>query len=141
MKFQTNKNNIAYLGDNFKEQFGDMDFKLPKKFEIETKTLPRYMTNQEILDELKPSEITLGELMYAHQHKLLSKDTWNLCFIRNKEGELWLVDVCLDSDGWSFGADPLGYSYRWDDGHRVIRGKFKEGKVGVEEVLPKELII
>jgi hypothetical protein len=115
------KYNISYFGDNFKEWFGKMEVK-PSKVKLKTITLERDMLDKEILSELKPKEITLGDLF--SNLKTADKMEWYIAYIRDKDGVLRAVVVFWDVDGWFVRAYSVGYPGGWFAGYRVFSCDF-----------------
>lgn len=117
MKFKTGKNNISYLGSDFQEWFGDMDFEKVEA-NLKSKKLPRYMTVKEILEELKPDTLTLDEI-YAHL-KIADKNDWMIFYCKDKYGVLRTVHARWHGDGWRVDASSVLISYGWDGGYLVF---------------------
>ncbi len=121
--FKVGKNNIGYVGDNFKNNFLDMDFEIPEKLELKTKILERNMNDREILEEFKPKESNLGELVYGLKSEVLLKNGYaNIFYIRDKNDVLWAVSAYWRSGGrcWSLGAYSVGDPRDWRAGDQVV---------------------
>lgn len=122
--FQESKNNIGYVGSNFKEHFMDMEFTIPKKLALKTRKLERDMTDKEILNEFKPHESNLGELAYALENNLLDKENYNsnIFYIKDKKGVLWAVRAHWNSDyrAWYVDAYSVEFPLEWLAGSQVI---------------------
>lgn len=110
MKFKIGNYNISYIGDNFKKWFGEPKIK-PNTKELFSIKLPHEMLDAEILTELKPTEITLNELV--GQFEMMDKYEWYLAYIRNADGVLWAVPVHWYGDGWVVFAFRVGGGCRW----------------------------
>lgn len=120
MKFETGKNNIVWIGDNFKSWFGDMEVK-EEKAKLYTTELKGDMLDSEILNELKPTECKLGDILTAmKENKLLTNGYANIFYIKDKNGVLCAVDVHWCGDGWSVYADSVSYPNGWRGGRRVF---------------------
>lgn len=125
--FKLGKNSIGYIGSNFLENFGGMEFTVPKKCKLQAKKLEKDMTGQQVLDEFKPKESNLGEIAYALKSDLLSKNGYsNLFYIKDAKGVAWLVDFYWRSARgyWRANAYPLDYSYLWDAAYQVLSRDF-----------------
>lgn len=126
--FQPNKNNISYVGSQFLEVFGKMEFKIPKKLELQAKILERSMTDKEILAEFKPKESTLGELTWAmkNEKKMLKNGYANIFYIRDNKGTLWAVHArwYVGRGGWGVFAASVARPSRWGRGCRVVSQTF-----------------
>lgn len=106
MKFTIGENNIAYLGNQFKDWFGDMEVKGEQT--LIGQKLPRHMNDFEIQKELAPSEVSLGDV---HETlKTMSHETWALFYVKDSSGVLRTVSVYWYGGGWHVSADAL-------DGH------------------------
>ena len=123
MKISTKLKNVSYTGSNFDSWFGDMDFPTIADMEpLTSKKLPRYMNTQQILDELKPEEVTLGEAWKAIE--TVGHDTWALFFVRDNTSVLRLVCVDWGGGGWGWGAGGLSDESEWSGDGRVFSRKF-----------------
>ena len=124
MNYWTTKNKITYIGDNFKEWFGDMPVKVSKKFKYEMRKLEKPMKDEEILKILKPQEISLGDLAYIL--KDFDKSEWCLFYIKDKAGTLRAVSAYWVADGgfWGVDANPVVGPGVWIAGVRVFSRKF-----------------
>ncbi len=122
MKIQKGKE-FSYIGSNFKEWFGDVDF--PTISDIKpllSKKLPRTMIDKEIFAELKPTEVTLSEMYKTLE--TLSHDDLAIFYIRDKENILRTVDVGWYDGGWGVGADAFPDPRRWRGGGQVFSRNF-----------------
>ena len=119
--FKEGKNNIGYIGDNFKENFMDMEFSLPESFNFKTNILKRNMLDSEILEEFKLQESNLGELAYIIKNDLL-KDKFNIFYMRDSKNILWPVNFGWYSDVqcWYVNAYSVKNPYSWSAGNRVL---------------------
>lgn len=114
------KYNITYQGSNFKKWF-DIDSATPSKIDIKFHTLERDMTNEEILKEIKPEEITLDELAYILKEELIDKKGYFL--FHTKDGSDITRAVCaywFAGLGWFVDAFGLGHQFDWLAGSRVV---------------------
>lgn len=103
---------IVWVGDNFKEQFYEMSVEETTPA-LTLRQPKKWMTDQEIFDEYKPSICTLGDIVYALNHDLLSKNGYeNRFYVKNKDGVAWAVDFYwfsgLVRGGWRCNAFPFG---------------------------------
>lgn len=117
--FTKGKNQISYLGDDFQKWFKGVEVKIPKKAKLYSKVLGKQMLDKEILEELKPSELTLGEVAYAIKN-ILKKEDWAIFYVRDKDNELRAVGVGWHGGGWSVRAFSVSGPDGWNDGYRVF---------------------
>ena len=108
---------LTYQSDFFKEWFGGMEVKETGNT-LYSKVLERDMNNQKIIEELKPSEVSLGDII-SHL-KDISEKRWMIFYCKDKGGVLRAVDVCLFADGWSVFANSVEGSDDWDVGDLVF---------------------
>ncbi len=78
--------NISWTGNKFDEVFGK-DKVSTEKIELKFRTLERAMPDEEILAEFRPEKITLSELAYVLENKLLDENKHKADFI-----------ICVDED-------------------------------------------
>lgn len=128
MKLQPKNFNISYTWLNFQKWFGDIEVKPKKVKELHFKTLEKFMLDDEILQEFKPTEITLNELADILTGELLGKNDWYIFYIRDNTKTLRAVSAYLDSDGWLLSADAVVNPDRWNGGYRVVSRKPFETK-------------
>lgn len=128
--FKVGKNNIGYVSDKFQELFGDTEFEIPKKLELQHKVLEKPMLDKEILEKWRPQESNLGELAWAIENSanLLKNSYANIFYISDKNNTLWAVDAYWDPDygGWSVNVYSVASLVEWDAGHRVLSQVFSE---------------
>lgn len=119
MKFTNKLKNIRYTGNNFDKWFGNVDFpEIADMVPLESKKLPRSMSDEEILAELKPEPISLSEVYKTLE--TMDKDVWALFYVKDNAGVLRVVSVGWDGDGWHVRADGVADPYAWNDGYRVF---------------------
>ena len=107
----------SYMGNNFKELFGDMKY-IPKKSKLYSKKLEKDMLDREILNEFKPTELTLGEVFnYLSEAK---KENWMIFYCKDNTGVLRAVDVSWDHGGWYVFAYSVGRPFRWLAGRQAF---------------------
>ncbi|MFH1608681.1 MAG: hypothetical protein ABH951_01525 [Patescibacteria group bacterium] len=98
------------------------------------KELASYEFTEDISEENIVSDAKVGgiyeEVDFAHikqicerhiskgEKFLLEDGKANLFWVRNKNGELCMVDVYLDDDGWSVSVDKFDAADKWYAGHR-----------------------
>ena len=123
MKIELYKNNIKYIGDNFKTHFS-YDFKVPKKLKLEHKILDKNMLDKEILEQWKPQESTLGELVWALENyeAILKNGNANIFYIRDKDLRLWAVYARWFSvdGGWDVYTRSVVDPRRWRAADQVL---------------------
>ena len=108
----------SYQSFYFIEWFGDMKYE-QKVSDLYSKRLERYMSDSEILSELKPTELTLGEVFNYLENKA-NKDCSMIFYCRDKNGELRAVGVYWDDGGWGVYALSVEGPSRWAGGFRVF---------------------
>ena len=108
----------SYQGNNFTEWFGDMKF-VKNTGKIFSKKLPRDMNDSEILKELNPTEVSLGEI-YHYLETEKDHSVWCIFYCKDSAGVLRTVGVCWYGGGWDVGADSVEDPRRWSDGDRVF---------------------
>ena len=137
MKFQIGKNNIVYLGDNFKTWFGGVEFEEEKTKPLHSMKLPRAMNDKEILSELKPTEVTLEEVYETLKN--MDKKIWAIFYVRDKNDVLRTVSVYWYGGGWCVGAGSTDDTNEWSGGRQVFsRNSFDED---IKKLVEKEFVI
>lgn len=132
MKITDKKLNIYYLGPDVRRLFGDMEFELPNKVELQSKTLDRPMTDKEILSEWKPKEVGLSDIAYAlinHGECKLLRNGWaNIFYIRDSSGTFWAFKASwCDGRGWSVNLCSVASDGPWSAGYRALSQSFGSG--------------
>lgn len=107
----------SYQSSRFKEWFGEMKFE-KSTTKLYSMKLPRYMTDQEILEELKPTEVSLGNIFFTLQNA--SKKDWMIFFVRDINGVLRAVRVSWYGDGWDVYASSVEDARDWRAGFVVF---------------------
>ena len=87
--------------------------------ELFSKKLERSMNDKEILSELRPTEISLGEIFHLLTTNANKKE-WMIFYCKDISGVLRAVHVFWDDDGWFVYAFSVEYPYDWYGGHRVF---------------------
>ena len=119
-EFKIGKNNISYIGSNFKEWFGDMEFKETKPTFTITK-LERDMVDKDIFSEIKPNECELGDVLYAIQNNIIDKKLYGgIFYIKDNAGVLRAVYVRWDGVGWNVHTFSVENPVYWHDGLPVF---------------------
>lgn len=115
----------SYQNHYFTEWFGDMEFNdASKSSTLFSIKLPRIMSDQEIMAELKPTELTLGEVYYALE--TADRSGWTLFYVKDKDGVLRAVRVFWRGDGWGVRARSVEDPDGWYDGFQVFsRNRFE----------------
>jgi hypothetical protein len=128
--FTVGKHNIGYVGDDFKEHFGSMEFTIPKKLKLQTRTLERSMSDKEVLVELRPKESNLGELAWAlkNDKNMLKNGYANIFYIRDEGNTLWVVYAYWLSDyrEWFVLALSVENPFAWSADYQVLSQVFGE---------------
>lgn len=139
--FKEGKNDIVWIGNSFKEHFGDVDFTIPQKLDLKIRKLESYMNDKEILAEFKPMESNLGEIAYALKNDILSKDGYaNIFYVRDKDNVLWAVYARWYSGtrDWRVDDGSVEDWRDWCDGSQVVSRSFSESSGQYEFVTRKE---
>ena len=112
------KNLNISMGSNFEEWFSPMPFdKKAKTAKLYPMKLPRKMNDFEIQEELKPTEVSIEEIVETI--KGMDKSTWALFNAKDKDGVLRTAFVRWGVGGWFANADALD-DRRWGDGDQVF---------------------
>lgn len=121
---------IAWLGDNFKENFLRKKEGATASSELKVHRLLESSLDTPIVTELADKcEIKLGQFfaLLLKQGKgepgpLLVNGYANIAYIRDINGVLWAVRAHWSSDrgGWSFEAFSVEYPHGWRTGGRVV---------------------
>lgn len=122
----------SYLGDNFKEWFGYMEFE-DKKSKLYSKKLEKFMLDSEILSKFNPTELTIDEVFNYLKDDADKKD-YMLFYCKDMLGVLRAVSVDWCGDGWDVRADSVEGSSRWLDGSRV----FSRNPLGTQTISPSD---
>lgn len=122
----------SYQGPNFTEWFGDMPFK-KSSTKLVSKRLSRDMNDKDILAELKPSEVSLGEIYSTLENG--DKSIWYLFYAKDNSGVLRAVRVGWGVYGWHVRASSVGNPVGWDVGYRVFSRNFGTETLSSEKTL------
>ena len=125
-EFAVGKNNIEWIGSNFKEHFYGTTFTPAKSYGLQTKTLEHPMLDKEILEKFKPQAVTLADVL-AHL-AVTDKSKWYIYYVNDSKGVLWAVSAYWFSDdgGWSVYAYSVGSPDGWRGGGRVVSREFSD---------------
>ena len=129
MKITKRNFNIAYIWSGFKDKFGEPEVK-PKKWKAVSVDLLKAMTDQEILKEYKPKEITLDELAYLLESKegMLINGYANIFYIDGRVvSASWGAGL-----GWGVDAGGVSSPNPWGAGDRV----FSRNSFGTQTLNP-----
>ena len=126
MKITEGKNNIAWLGSDFKKHFS-YNFK-EKETKLVSKTLGTEMNDKEIKDKFHPEPIELGEMM--NFLKTADHSGWYIFYVQDEEKTLWAVGAHWRSslDGWRVDAGSVEDPYRWYAVSQVVSRRFLDTK-------------
>lgn len=108
----------SYQSNSFQEWFRDMEFE-DKSSKLYSKELERNMRSKEILNELKPTELTLGEV-FNYLKDSVDKSTSMIFYVRDSSGVLCAVGVEWDDVGWFVVAYSTSHPFVWLAGYRVF---------------------
>lgn len=121
-EFSAGKNNINWVGSNFKEHLYGIEFKKASTEGIETRTLPRSMNDAVILKEFGPAPVLLGDVLAFL--KTANNSDWYIFYVVNALGNIWAVYAFWHGGGWRVGAHPVSGPDAWNDGSVVVSRKF-----------------
>ena len=123
---------IGFLGDNFKRVFVPLVEGKVEAAKLVVHQLTRYATALDIASAI-PAEkriVTIGQIyeLVKAQAKggpgpLLVNGWANIFLCYGNDGNFWLVDALLGSDGWYFVASPLDDPGRWRGVDQVFSRK------------------
>jgi hypothetical protein len=113
----------SYQGYDFKKWFGDMPYK-KETTKLFSKKLPRSMNDEEILRELKPTEVSLGEVFnYLKNEK--DHSVRCLFYVKDNAGVLRAVYVRWFVGGWDVSAFSVEDPIRWGGGRQMFSRNFE----------------
>lgn len=121
-EFTVGKHNISLVGSDFQEWFKDVSLGEGPKV-LTSKALPRSMNDREILEELRPEEVTLGDVLHAIDSQL-KKEDWCIFYVKDSYATLRAVHVNWYDGGWRVGAYSVESASRWREGCRVFSRNF-----------------
>jgi hypothetical protein len=119
---------ISWLGDTFKQRFVDKTEPAAASSVLHPFRLRRPARAGEIAAGLGDrGETALGELwcLLTRQPNgeggaLLTNAVPNLFFIRDRDGQLWTIDVLWGGAGWEIGASAIDRDRPWDAGAQAF---------------------
>lgn len=130
LKGQLKYFNIGWIGENFKKNFLDKEETDIPDATLSIQKLVRDSFDKDILAELGDKAETklvyvfnlIKNQLNGNAGPLLTNGNSNVFYIRNKNNELWVVNVYWNSDYgyWGVGADPIEDPYCWDAGSQVV---------------------
>lgn len=116
-QFKVGKNNISYIGYNFNNWFGEMELD-SEKILTHSKILEKDMNDEEILKELKPKEVKIGDVLATLD--TLNKNEVNIFYVKDYEGVLHTVYAHWYDDGWYVNAVSVSNPNAWHAGSRIF---------------------
>ena len=127
---------ISYVGNNFKEWFYPLKFDPKNKVKkLISQKLPRAMNDKEILAELKPTEVSMEEIVATL--KTLDHSVLALFYCRDKNSLLRAVRVSWSDDGWCVFAGGVARPGAWFGGRQVFSRNSCGAKIlGTSDTLP-----
>ena len=138
-----NKLKISYVGNNFKEWFYPLKFDPKNKVKpLTSQKVPHAMNDIEILAELKPTEVSMEEIIATLE--TLDDSVWALFYCKDKNSVLRAVSVNWNSndDGWYVHAYAVTNPGSWFDGGRVFSRQFLNAKtLGSSDPLTLEPLV
>lgn len=124
-QFKEGKNDIYWVGSDFKEHLYGIEFKKKNVEGILSKLLPRDMNDAAIMKELAPETLELGDLLAYLKHA--DHFCWYLCYIPDVEGTLWAVRAYWYSGGgWDVEAISVARPDDWRAGSLVLSRRFSD---------------
>lgn len=144
VEFAGGKNDIEWLGSQFKSVFGKTTFSPASAEGIESRTLTRSMTDVEIFAEFKPAAVTLGDVL-AYL-KGADRDGWFIFYVNDRKGVLWAVHAVWRAGlgGWFVEAYSVESPSGWCVGFQVLSRRFSDSlpqTLSPLDTLPLELEI
>src|SRR3990167_5685134 len=106
-----NKEIPFYIYESFKGAFYDMEIEETNN-ELITRTLKHPMTDDEIIKEWEPEDITLGDLVHCIKN-VGNKEKYYFSYIKDKSGSRRAVRWSWDGGGWSVDADVVPNPDGW----------------------------
>lgn len=110
-----------YQSSNFEEWFGSMEY-VNEKHNLLSKILVKSMNDEEILNELKPEPVSLGDVF--NFCKTMNKEIGAIFYCKDKTGVLRAVYVTWHDGGWRVIVYSLEYPSRWVVGSSVFSRNF-----------------
>lgn len=116
--FKVGKNNIGYVSSDFIKEFRNE--KITKGIKLPFQKLPRYMSDSEIISELKIQECTLDDILVTLNEATDDmKDGWaNIFYVKDHPSRV--VGVRWSGGGGGWGVDGWDRGGRWVGGSRVF---------------------
>ena len=137
MELKKGNYNISYTSSEFDNLFGATKTK-PKKIKPNFRTLEEEMTSQQILNKLKPQDITLDELAYLLNNNILDKNKGYICFIQITDTVLHAVYFYWLGVGWRLSANQVSIPRGWYGGDLILSSNFLD-TLELEHFNPLEL--
>ena len=127
---------ISYVGNNFKEWFYPLKFDPKNKVKpLTSQKVPHAMNDIEILAELKPTEVSMEEIVATLE--TLDHSVWALFYCKDKNSVLRTVGVLWYNDGWDVSADGVARPSAWCAGYQVFSRAILESKsLSTSDTLP-----
>jgi hypothetical protein len=114
-EFVAGRHGIAWVGDRFAEAFHSLSFTPSRTLRLIEMPLPRSMTDEEILAELKPGECMLGDL-FTQIHS--PAWPWCLLYIRDRDRVLRPIRLLVQDGEWYI--DVAAMTGPWAEIYRVL---------------------
>ena len=127
-EFVIGKNNIGWIGSNFKEHFHKLTFEESNGEGLTTHRLGKSMRDCEIISELKPESISLGDVLAFL--KKADHSEWYIFYVNDEQGVLWAVHANwnADNDGWNVEAFSVTLPLEWYADFQVVSRRFSDSK-------------
>ena len=127
---------ISYVGNNFKEWFYPLKFDPKNKVKpLTSQKVPHAMNDKEILAELKPTEVSMEEIVATLE--TLDHSVWALFYCKDKNSVLRAVDARWGDDGWHVCAGAVTSPLTWRAGYQVFSRAILESKsLSTSDTLP-----
>lgn len=142
--FKPRQHNIEWVSSDFQDWFGEMEVEetvdtAPLTF----KKLERDMLDKEILEEWKPAEVTLADVLVTMKtNGNMLKDGWaNLFYVKDITGELRTVYVGWRSGsrGWLVSAYSVSDRIWWGAGSQVFSRNWLSETKTLDTLTPSTL--
>jgi hypothetical protein len=114
-EFVAGRHGIAWVGDRFAEAFHSLSFTPSRTLRLLEMHLPRSMTDEEILAELKPGECGLGDLFTQ-----IHSPAWPWCLLYIRDGDRVLRPIQLLMQDGEWYIDAAGGTEPWAQIYRLL---------------------
>lgn len=121
-EFVAGKNNISWVGSTFRKTFDGARFKKKSFGGLHVQRLPRDMDDTQILKELHPEPVELGDVLAFLEQA--DRSLWFLFYVADAKGTVWVLNAGWDAGGWNLEARSVTYPHGWGGGRVVVSRRF-----------------